>query len=144
MNTAALKVVLDTNILVASIGLKSPFHWVFDAIVSGQLSLCVSNDMLFEYREIIERKTNGRVAENVVSFITVSPNTNKVDIYFNFGLIIADESDNKFVDCAIASNALCIVTNDRHFQGLKDIEFPRVNILTLAEFEAQYRSKLGT
>lgn len=139
MNTTALKVVLDTNILIAAIGKSSPFRWIFDSAIRGSLSLCVSNEILFEYHEILTRKTNAQVAENVVNFITVSPFTEKVDIYFNFELIQADTSDNKFVDCAIASNAVCIVSNDRHFQVLKEIDFPKVNVLTLSEFETAYR-----
>lgn len=142
MNITALKVVLDTNILIASIGRKSPFRWIFDSAIQGRISLCVSNEILLEYQEILAIKTNIQVAENVVNFISISPHTNKVDIYFNFGLIAADASDNKFVDCAVASNADCIVSNDKHFQSLKKIEFPTINVRTLSEFEAAYRSEL--
>jgi len=142
MNTTAPKVVLDTNILIASIGRKSPFRWIFDCVIEGKIVLCVSNEILFEYQEILTRKTNAAVAENVVNFITVSPFTEKIDIYFNFALISADSSDNKFVDCAISANAACLVSNDRHFQGLKTLDFPKVTILNLPEFEEKYKSDL--
>ncbi|MDM8563932.1 hypothetical protein QUF54_11320 [Candidatus Marithioploca araucensis] len=33
---------LDTNILIAIIGRKSLFRWIFDQIIAGQLILCVS------------------------------------------------------------------------------------------------------
>ncbi len=94
---------------------------------------------MFEYQEILSRKTNTKVAENVVNFITVSPFTEKVDIYFNFELIPADSSDNKFVDCVIASNAFCLVSNDKHFQVLNTVEFPKVTVLTLPEFEERFK-----
>ncbi len=42
---------------------------------------------------------------------------------------------NKFVDCAIASQANFIITHDRHFNILKTIEFPSVKCLTIAEFK---------
>lgn len=144
MNTTALKVVLDTNVLIASIGRKSPYRWIFDAAIYGRICLCVSNEILFEYQEILERKTTAQISENVANFIAVSPHTHKVDIFFNFGLIAEDAADNKFVDCAIASNASCIVSNDKHFQALRDIDFPRINILTLTEFESRYRSELSS
>ncbi len=143
MNIIALKIVVDTNILIAIIGRKSPFRWIFDCIIQGKLILCVSNEILFEYREVLERKTNAEVAENVVNFIAVNPFTEKTDIYFNFGLVSQDEDDNKFVDCAISANAICLVSNDNHFQNLKMIKFPQVNVLTLSEFEAQYRKSLA-
>jgi len=142
MNIIALKIVVDTNILIAIIGRKSPFRWIFDCIIQGKLVLCISNEILFEYREVLERKTNAEVAENVVNFIAVNPFTEKTDIYFNFGLVSQDEDDNKFVDCAISANAICLVSNDNHFQVLKMIIFPQVNVLTLSEFEAKYRKSL--
>lgn len=143
MNIIAPKIVVDTNVLVAIIGRKSPFRWIFDSIIEGKLILCVSNEILFEYREILERKTNAVVAENVVNFIVVSPFTDKTEIYFNFALISEDRDDNKFIDCAISANAVCLISNDSHFQILKSIDFPQVTVLTLPEFEAGYRESLN-
>ncbi len=142
MNTTALKIVLDTNILIAIIGRNSPFRWIFDLIIEGKIILCISNEILFEYQEILAKKTSIEVAENVVNFITINPFTEKTEIFFNFGLIRKDADDNKFVDCAIATNAICLVSNDRHFQVLKTIDFPKVIVLKLAEFEAKYKTDL--
>jgi uncharacterized protein len=102
----------------------------------------VSNDILFEYQEILAKKTSLEVAENVVNFIAINPYTEKTDIFFNFGLISEDADDNKFVDCAIASNAICLVLNDKHFQVLKTIDFPKVRVLELQEFEEKYKAVL--
>lgn len=143
MNTTVLKIVLDTNILIAIVGKKSPFRWIFDCIIEGKIILCVSNEILFEYQEILAAKANAEVAENVVNFITVSPFTIKTEIFFNFGLISEDADDNKFVDCAIAANAICLVSNDRHFQVLKTIDFPKVAVLRLQEFEIKYKADLS-
>jgi predicted nucleic acid-binding protein len=38
---------------------------------------------------------------------------------------------NKFVDCAVAANAKCIITNDKHFNVLNDYDFPKVSIVKL-------------
>lgn len=138
MNTTAPRIVLDTNILIASIGRMSPFRWIFDSLIAGKLILCVSNDILFEYHEVLEKKTTSEIAENITNFITINPYTERVDIYFNFNLITADESDNKFVDCAISSNADYLVSNDKHFQILNTIDFPRISVLTLAEFSDRH------
>lgn len=138
MNTTAPRIVLDTNILIASIGKRSPYRWVFDSLIEGRFVLCVSNDILFEYREVLEKKTTSAIAENVINFIAISPFTEKVDIYFNFNLIATDESDNKFTDCAISSNADHLISNDHHFNILRTIDFPRISVLTLAEFNDLY------
>ena len=143
MDMTALKVVIDTNILLAIIGRKSPFRWFFDGVINGQLRLCLSNEILMEYREVLARKTTTEIAENLASFLLISPHVEKTDVFYRFQLITADADDNKFVDCAIAANAVCLVSNDHHLQILKTIGFPRVEVLTLAEFEATYRHSLN-
>ncbi len=84
MDTTALKVVIDTNILLAIIGRQSPLRWLFDGIINGQLRLCLSNEILFEYREILTRKTNVQVAENLTNFLVISPHVEKTDVFFQF------------------------------------------------------------
>jgi putative PIN family toxin of toxin-antitoxin system len=142
MNTTAIKAVIDTNVLVAIIGKKSPFRWIFDCMIQGKIRLCISNEILTEYQEVLELKNRAEVAENVINFILVSPYTERTDIYFNFLLINQDEDDNKYVDCAISKSADCIITNDGHFQVLKQIEFPSIEVLTVLEFELKYKNQL--
>jgi len=139
MNTTVQRIVLDTNILIAIIGKKSPFRWIFDQIIAGQLILCVSNEILLEYQEILAQKTNQEVANNLINFLTIHPFVIKTEIFYQFHLISQDDNDNKFVDCAIAANAVYLVSNDKHFTVLKTIEFPKVNWLTLPEFAQQFK-----
>ena len=54
-----------------------------------------------------------------------------VNPYYHFKLIVADPDDNKFVDCAVAANAKFIVTEDSHYDVLRDIDFPKVDITPL-------------
>lgn len=139
----ALKIVLDTNILIAIIGRRSPYRWLFDCLIDGRLCLCVSNEILLEYQEVLSRKASAEVGLNVVNFIRTHPATVETRIYFQFNLIESDADDNKFVDCAIGSAADLIVTNDAHFKGLNELEFPKVKTCTLAEFESWYRDELA-
>lgn len=64
-----------------------------------------------------------------------SPNIAKNDPYFHFRLIEQDKDDNKFVDCAIAANAKCIVTEDKHFKVLENIPFPKVEVIGIEDFK---------
>ena len=137
-----LRIVLDTNLLVAIIGRLSPFRWLFDSIIAGKVALCVTTDILMEYREIMEQKNGVEVAENVINFITVMPTTERIEVFYAFNLITDDPDDNKFVDCAIAADADYLVSNDGHFEVLNKIEFPKVNWLRLAQFEERYKSQL--
>ena len=51
-----MKIVLDTNILLAIIGRRSPYRWLFDCLIDGRIALCVSNEILLEYEEVLNHK----------------------------------------------------------------------------------------
>ena len=42
---------------------------------------------------------------------------------------------DKFVDCAFNAGADYIVTNDRHFNVLKNIDFPKINVIDIVTFK---------
>lgn len=127
-------IVLDTNCLLQILPSKSPYHQIWDAILAGSVSLCVNTEILEEYEEIIGEKTNSYIAHNIVEAIARLSTTFFQDTYIHFGLIQQDYDDNKFVDCAIASNAEYIVSNDAHFNILKTIPWPKLNVLSLEEY----------
>ena len=102
--------------------------------MEGKYILCVSNEILNEYEEIITRYSSARVAKNVVDAIAHSPHTLYKESYFKFHLIIQDPDDNKFVDCALASNAEYIVSEDSHFKCLEHIPFPKLTVIDLETF----------
>ncbi|TAF73766.1 MAG: putative toxin-antitoxin system toxin component, PIN family [Bacteroidetes bacterium] len=96
--------------------------------------LCVSTEILAEYAEIIESKMGHTASESLLGLIENLSNIELVTSYFKFGLL-KDLDDNKFVDCAIACNATCIVTHDTDFNVLKSVAFPKVNCLDTAQFK---------
>ena len=128
------QVVIDTNCLVQMISAHSPYRPAWQAFREGQYTLCVSNDILNEYNEILGRVANTAVAHNIVNAIVRSPYTRMLDPHFHFGLIEQDPDDNKFVDCAIIAGADYIVSEDSHFRVLSEIPFPNVNVIRLDEF----------
>lgn len=130
------RVVLDTNCLLVSISSRSEYFEVWRGLHEGRYVLCVSNEILAEYEEVIALKANRDVAENVINALVDSDFVEFVDPQFHLGLITSDPDDNKFVDCAFASNATFIVSNDRHFNVLQTIDFPRINVLKIQEFLA--------
>ena len=79
--------------------------------------------------------TSPEVAHNVVEAIARHPQTRYRESYYRFHLLSnIDKDDDKFVDCAITAGADYIVTEDSHFNHLKQIRFPRLSILTFDEF----------
>lgn len=102
--------------------------------MDGKNKLCVSNEILEEYIEILQRLTDNETAEYVVKTILNSPFVELITPFYHFNLITVDPDDNKFVDCAISGNAHYIVTNDHHYDVLKDIDFPKVNVVNIQQF----------
>lgn len=129
-----MRVVIDTNSLIVSIGRKSKYRPIFDALLEGKIRLIISNDVLSEYVEILEERTNAIVAENIGNLLSRSPDVDKIEIYFKWSAIYEDADDNKFVDCALNGNANFIVTDDRHFNILKELDFPRIEIIRTKDF----------
>ncbi|MBP5367637.1 MAG: putative toxin-antitoxin system toxin component, PIN family [Bacteroidales bacterium] len=127
-------VVIDTNCLIQLISKKSPYRPIWDAFLEKRFVLCISNEILEEYQEIIEQQTTARIAENVVLLLINQSNVKFVDPHFRMGIITTDPDDNKFVDCAFAAGADVIVSEDSHFDILKTLPFPYINVIGLDEF----------
>lgn len=130
-------IVLDTNCLLQALPSKSPHHKIWADILDGKISLCVNTDILEEYEEVIAQKSTAEIAHNVVEAIARLSTTTYQEVYIHFDLLTEDVDDNKFVDCAVASNAEYIVTNDKHFAPLEQIQWPQVTIVTIKEFLKQ-------
>jgi putative PIN family toxin of toxin-antitoxin system len=121
------------------IPLRSKYRPAWESFLDGKYILCVSNEIVSEYMEILTAKVSSTFAENIVGAILRSPFVRRFDPQFHFNLIEADPDDNKFVDCAIIANADFIVSEDSHFRVLKTISFPKVNVLTLDEFSEELK-----
>ena len=139
MNTCApliamRRIVLDTNCLLQSLPSKSPYHKIWTDVLCGEISLCVNTEILDEYEEILSQKINSEVATNVVEAIARLHTTVYQEIYVHFGLIQDDEDDNKFADCAVASGAEFIVTNDKHYSILKRTPWPNIKVMNIKKF----------
>ena len=127
-------IVLDTNCLLQMLSRRSPAYKAWLAYQREQYKICVSNDILNEYHEILAEHASLEVADNVISLIMHSPCTRFIDPHFHFNMISADPDDNKFVDCAVIANADYIVTDDEHFKVLEMIKFPPVCVKKLEMF----------
>ncbi|MBP7052028.1 MAG: putative toxin-antitoxin system toxin component, PIN family [Phycisphaerae bacterium] len=112
-----MKIVLDTNVLVA--GLLSPFGpcaQIVRMISSGDLTLCLDARILSEYDEVLHRAKFHFQADKVAALL---------DYIECRGCIVAssplpdrlpDPDDQAFLEVALAGRAACLVTgNQAHF-----------------------------
>jgi putative PIN family toxin of toxin-antitoxin system len=130
-----MKIVFDTNCLLRAVPNKSDYHCILTALQQGRYTLCYSNDILMEYEEMLARFYTKQTTGNILNFIFYSVNTLMITPSFQWNLIPADPDDNKFVDCALNAGADFIVTNDKHFNILKEIGFPKINVIDIDTFK---------
>jgi len=130
-----MKIVLDTNCLLVSVQEYSDYHWLWQAFRDKRFALCYSDQILNEYQEILSRYYSAALAKYVIDAILNAPHAIPITIYYKWRLITADPDDNKFVDCAVSANAAYIVSNDKHFNVLRYIEFPKLNVVDIDTFK---------
>ena len=128
-----MRLVLDTNSLIQCVSRRSRYHDLWLSFIDGRNQLCVTTEILNEYVEILQRETTENFASIMLEVILNNPNTLFINIFYKFNLITADPDDNKFIDCAIAAQAKYIVTECHHYDALRDLEFPKVDISGLDE-----------
>ena len=134
MRNNTLRIVLDTNIILSAFSSHSPYRNVLDQLFERKYDLYLTHDILLEYEEKLKEIFHPEVAELFIGAIELQPNVYKIQSYFHFELISQDPDDNKFVDCAVAASAHYLVTNDKHFNVLKKLEFPSINLINMKEF----------
>lgn len=102
--------------------------------MTGRFTLVVSTEILLEYEEKIAEKSTPTIAQNILDGFDDGPNVYYQEIYFTWNLIQNDPDDNKFTDCYIAAGADYLVSNDRHFNVLKNDGFPPVRVVSTEAF----------
>lgn len=131
-----MKIVLDSNVLISSIGKKSKLRPIWESFIAGTYQLVVSEDIIKEYEEILQEHAAPGNAELIMEIFIESPDVIFQKVYYNWSVISADPDDNKFFDIAVAANVNYLVTNDRHFLVAKFFSFPKVAIITAEDFVA--------
>ena len=137
------KVVNDTNVIVSSLIQKSlPYLIVYHLVVERSIRVCLSNDLIKEYREVLARE---KFKKYPVFFIKAEALLTDIEalaeIYFpNQKLaIIDDEPDNRVLELASESKADFIITGNT-----KDFTFPvydQTKIVTPKEYWDVYKSQ---
>ena len=120
-----MRVVLDTNVFSSSFFGGNP-RAVIDLWKTGRLTLCLSQEILDEYVEVLRRlglDSTPELDELLTFFATGS------HILFTIRTpevrVVTDPDDDRFIACALALKAAYIVTGDkalldvRHCQGIE-------------------------
>lgn len=123
-----MRVVLDTNILLVSIPKLSKYRIIFDKIINNEIEIVCSNEIFTEYLEIFSLKFGLQTANNIITLLNIKENVLQVEPHFKYNLISEDPDDNKFIDAYLNSHSEYLVTNDKHFNVVKNIPFPIISM----------------
>ncbi len=112
-----MRVVLDTNILVSACwkpeGLEAQ---VTNLARTGEITPCISAELLAEYRDVLSRKKLASVSTRATDLLAALEQTAIVVTPVDKVAASADDDDNRFLECAAAANADFLITgNLRHY-----------------------------
>ena len=112
-----MKIVLDTNVLVA--GLLSPFGpcgEIVRMVSSGEVTLCFDALILAEYSEVLHRSKFGFDKEKVAALLDHIEHRGRTVASSPLRHSLPDPNDEPFLKVALAEKAVCLVTgNASHF-----------------------------
>ena len=129
-----MRVVLDTNVLMRSIGRQSAFRPIFDAFLVKRFELVISVSILLEYEEVLADRNGPLVGAGVVALLLTRTNVRRQRISYDFRLVEDDPDDDKFVNAYVAGQADYLVTDDRHFRTVLAAKFPAVRVVSAEAF----------
>jgi putative PIN family toxin of toxin-antitoxin system len=128
-----MRIVLDTNVFISGIFFSGPTYQILRAWRDKKIQIVLSKEMLAEYQRV------GEELSRKYSEIDIFPIIDLLTIYGEIVepkdlsvSICEDPDDNKFIDCAISSNCILIVSGDKHL--LKISGFQEIEILKPREF----------
>ncbi|MEW6409363.1 MAG: putative toxin-antitoxin system toxin component, PIN family [Nitrospirota bacterium] len=134
-----IKVVFDTNVYISA--LTSPNSKAEEAYllaVKGKVELYTSVPILTELAEKLREKFqwDNLKIESALKHISKVATVNKPSVKIS---LLKDETDNRILECAKASDASLIVTGDKHLLSLK--EFAGIGITRIAGFLYIFETK---
>lgn len=127
-----MKVVFDTNILVSALVFPGGRADIaFRRIIEERDQLLLSKPILDELLGILARKFSRDAEELAHVAVFLSDLSTNVKPRRKFA-VLADEPDNRILECAIAGGAEVVVTGDKAILALK--AFRKVKLLSLRAY----------
>lgn len=127
-----MRVVLDTNIFISAV-LGGRLSVIIDEWKVGKFKLIATDSIAHEYLDVINRP-KFKIPQDEIIEVTdyLLQNAEFVTPEEKILIIVADPTDNKFLEAAIAGKANIIVSGDNHL--LKVGSFRDIPIITAREF----------
>ncbi len=134
-----MRAVLDTNIFISAV-LGGRLGIIIDEWKAGKFKLIVTDAIAREYLDVINRpKFNIPQAEIIAVSDYLLQLGEFVTPAEEIHIIVADPTDNKFLEAATAGQVNFIVSGDNHLLELRS--FREIPIITAKEFISWLETK---
>jgi len=132
-----IRVVLDTNVYIASVFWKGVPHEVVIRGLGGAFLVVISFSLLEEIGETLTRKFNFPRQDTHALLEVITLNAYVVEPAIKVSVVERDPSDNKVIECAIAGKAEYIVSGDKDLLTLE--QYKGIKIVKPVEFLARIK-----
>jgi len=128
-----LRVTADTNIFISGLNFAGLPRQILNLAESGAIHLAVSDDILDEVTRVLRREKFGwPEAEIDRALAQISLFAEHVEPKQRIDAITEDPTDNRIIECAVASRSEYLVTGDDHLLKLR--QFGGTKIIKAADF----------
>ncbi len=129
-----MKVIIDTNILVSAAIRDGIPETVIQFVVDHpEFEWIVSQEIMTEYIEVLQRrklKLSEEVQQEWIALLQTFTRLIAVNIEVDFP---RDRKDAKFLACALSASADFLITGDRDFEEVSQLE--KTTILSIKDFK---------
>ncbi len=131
------RIVLDTNVLISSFFGGNP-RKIIDLWKSGEITLCLSRPIIDGYVDMLQRLglQDEQELEELLKLFASARHILFTMKTQELRVVVKDPADDRFIECAVALRAQCIVTGDK---ALRDVgDYMGIKIVTPREFLARH------
>ena len=132
-----MKIILDTNVFISGIFFSGPPSQILKAWQNSRLQIVLSQEILNEYQHVAESLVAKFPTIDILPIIELMTIHGQLIDVEGFDVSVCDDpDDNKFMECAIASNSKIIISGDKHL--LKVSGYQGIKVLKPREFVDSY------
>jgi uncharacterized protein len=124
--------VIDTNVYISAIFWGGKPRKVLELGRNGRISIFTSSEIQAEIETKLKTKFGIEEREVAQILLDYSMFTLPIKPLEKISVIAADPDDDKFIECAVAAEAGCIVSGDKHLLDLKN--YRDIQIMKAAHF----------
>ena len=132
-----MKIILDTNVFISGIFFTGPPSQILKAWKNSKLQIVLSQEVLDEYQRVAESLAANFPTVDILPIIELITIHGQLIDTENFDVSVCDDpDDNKFIECAIASNCKIIISGDKHLLNVSG--FQGTTVLKPRDFVDRY------